>query len=330
MREMMAFQRKLQKMDKEQLIAAFEEIEALDLGDEERLMLEAMLMEPLVQKDPELALTRFADRLGDEKTGMSWQLANALGEWAKKDQDAAITWFDKEIAAGTFDSKSLDGKSRIRLSFETNLISKLLSSDPAAAAARVAALPADQRKDALNGFGYQGMKAEDQAAFADLVRSQLNEKERFEVFGQQASTLAIMVGFEKVDGFLDRIGATGEERTKAAEKAASGHITTKAYQSKVTEEKIDSMREWLGTQAPGSVDRVTGESLGKVANQDGATKFSEAVGMVLKYHDQSGSDEILTGFLQHSYHSGDKEDSRKIAERISDPKLREEALEELK
>lgn len=330
MRKMMSFQSKLQKMDKDELLAALDHIQTLELGEEERMMLEAMLVGPLAQKDPELLLNRFSDRLGDERTGMSWQLANALGEWAKKDQAAAIAWFEKEIAAGTFDSKSLDGKSIIRLHFETSLITQLISTDPAAAEARIAALPSDQRKDALKGFGFQQLKEEDQAAYADLVRANLSEEERYEVFGQQASMIAMMGNLDKVNTYLDQIGATGEERTKAAEQAATGKLTSAAHQSKITEEKIDSMREWLGTQAPDSVERVTGEALGQVANMGGSTKFSEAAAMVLKYHEQGGSDELLTSFLEKTYHGGGKEEARKIAERISDPEKRDEALKKLK
>lgn len=331
MRKMMSFQSKLRKMDKEQLLAALDQIQALELGDDERMMLEAMLIGPLAEKDPELVLDRFSNRLGDDRNGMSWQLANALGEWAKKDQAAAIAWFDKEIAAGTFDSKSLDGKSQLRLNFETNLIAQLISTDPAAAAARIAALPPDQRKDALGSWQFRKLKDEEQAAYADLVRASLPEAERYEVFAQQASMIVSMGDYEKVGAYLDRIGATGEERLKAAEQAASGSIVNNSYNSKVTGEKIDSMREWLGTQAPGSVDRVTGETLGQIAGSGGNAKFPEAAAMALEYHEQGAGDDLLTGFIENSHSRGvEKEELRKMAGMISDPEKREEALEKLK
>jgi hypothetical protein len=331
MRRMMSFQSRLRKMDKDQLLAALDQIAALELGDDERMMLESMLIGPLAEKDPELLLERFSSRIGDERDGMSWQLANALGQWAKKDQAAAIAWFDKAIAGGTFDTKSLDGKSQVRLSFESNLINQLLASDPAAAAAgaRVAALPADQRREALGVYGFQNMKEEGQAAHAELVRTYLPEDERIQVFGQQASMIAMMGSLEKVSGYLDRIGATGEERIKAAEKAASGKITSLSHQAKVTEEEVDSMRKWLGTQAPDSVDRVTGVALGEIAGRGGDTKFPEAAAMVLKYHEKTGSDDLLSGFIRNSYYSGDKEELQKMAEKISDPKQRAEAFDKL-
>ncbi len=330
MRKMIAFQSKLQKMNKEQLLAALDEIQKLELKDEERMMLEAMLISPLALKDPELLLNRFSDRLDDENSGMSWQLANALGEWAKKDQTAAIAWFDKAIAEGIFESKSLDGKSQIRLHFEMNLISQLVSIDPALAQARISALPADQRKDALSGYGFQSQKAKDQVAHANLVRANLSAEETYEVFGQQASMIAMMGSLEKVDAYLEGIGANGEERIKVAEKAAISNLTSSMHRTKVTEEKIESVRKWLGTQAPGSVDRVTGESLGQMTNMGGSMNFSQAAAMVMKYHAQGGGDDLLTSFVDETQFGTDKEEARKIAEKISDPEKREEALEKLK
>ncbi len=330
MRKMMSIQSKIQKMDRDQLLAAIEEIKELELGEEQRMMLESMLIGPLVVKDPEFLLKHFSDHLSDEDSGMSWQLGGALGEWAKKDQAAAIAWFDQAIADGKFESKSLDGKSQIRMHFEMSLISQLISTDTAAAQARISALPADQRKDVLSGYGFHSQKPSDQAAYANLVRANLSAEESYEVFGQQASMIAMMGNFEKVDTYLDSIGAKGEERIKAAEKAAEGKITSGFYKTKLTEEKIDSVRKWLGTQAPDSVDRVTGESLGQLTMMGGSTKFAEASEMIMKYHTEGGSDDLLTSFLNGAHNSFDKEEAKKIAEKISDPVKREEALENLK
>lgn len=330
MRKMMAFQSELQKMDKHELLAALDEIKALELGEDERMMLEAMLIGPLALKDPELLLNRFSDHLQDEHSAINWQLASALGEWAKKDQTAAIAWFDQAIADGTFDSKSLDGKSRMRTHFEANLISELVTTDPAAAQKRISALPADQRKDALSGYGFQVRNPKDQSAHADLVRANLSAEETYEVFGQQASMMAMMGGFERVDAYLDGIEAKGEERIKTAEKAAMSKITSSIHRSKVTEESFESMRAWLGTHAPESVERVTGQSLSEITMRGGNIKFSQAAEMVMKYHAQGGGDELLLGFLDGIHYTTEKAEARKIAEKISDPQMREQALENLK
>ena len=197
---MMSYQSRLQKMTKEELVGALEQIAGLDLTKQERTMLQMMLVGPLVMKDPELALTRFSKDLGEDTGSMGWQLSSALGEWAKKDPAAATAWFDREIAAGTFDSKSLDGRSHYRNTFEANLIAQLISKDPAAAEARIAKLPADQRMEVLQARGFTQLKKADQAAFASLVRGHVSEEERIGIFGEAASNVAMQGKLEDIFG----------------------------------------------------------------------------------------------------------------------------------
>ncbi|RYD50794.1 MAG: hypothetical protein EOP83_23660, partial [Verrucomicrobiaceae bacterium] len=158
MRTMIHLQQRVQSMEKEDIVAALDEIAAMDLPDQSRQMLEQMLIGQLCQKDPELALTRYLDRLSDDRGGMSWQLANAMKEWTKKDAAKAIVWFDRQIAEGRFDSKSLDGKSRPRMQFEGALIANLLSHDAVAAAARLEAMPENQRGELLRDYAGSDVK----------------------------------------------------------------------------------------------------------------------------------------------------------------------------
>ena len=95
-------------------------------------------------------------------------------------------------------------------------------------------------------------------------------------------------------------------------------------------EKIDKMRDWLGTQAPGSVGKVTGETLGQIASRGDSKNFPEVSGMLLKYHSQDGGDDLLVGFLEQNYHQDEKDELREIAGIIEDAKQREEALKNLK
>lgn len=329
MRKMLSFQSRLAKMDSEQLIAALNQIAILDLAEEDGIMLRSMLISSLATKDPQLALTRFSDQLGDDRGGVSWQLGNALGEWAKTDPFGAAAWFDQEIAAGTFDSKSLDGKNRTRLNFEANLIAQLISTDPSGAEARIEALPADQRREALGSYGLLEVKEADQAVFAKLVRRQLSEAERMDIFGNQASTIAIRGGLEKVGDYLDRIAASPQERVSSAEKAALGSIQRKMHNGRIQPSDIDSMRDWLGTEAPGSVEKITGETIGRSSMQGEAMKFSDGAALAMKYHESSGSDEVLVGFLHSAAIHENKEEARAVVEKISDSKLREELLNTL-
>ncbi len=329
MRTMMRFQQRLQAMSKEELVAALDEIAALDLPVETRQMLEQMIISPLAQKDPELVLTKFIDQI--QETGMSgWHLASAMQEWAKKDSASAIAWFDRQIAAGKFHSKSLDGKSQTRLQFEGNLINVLLGADPDAAGRRLAALPDDQRDEALSQFSHQPLKAEQQLAFAKLVREQISEKDQAKTLGQQASRLVWNDGYSKVTEFLDRIQATPAERTACVEQAAESSLQNISFQKKITRGDLDTMREWVTAQAPEKTGAVTGTVLANASQHGRRMEFSEAAEIAVQYHDASGNDEVLSSFLDGWPARQNKEQARVLAEKISDVKRREKILKNLK
>lgn len=328
-RKLLSLEGKLEAMDTDELIAALDRIATLELDDMQRMMLENLLIRRLAEKDPELGLIRYADRFGDKKMGRD--MSHAVDEWAKKDPAAAAAWLDKQIAAGIFESKSLDGKNQSRMAIEVRLIASMLGSDPGSAEARIAALPANQRQDVIQQLVDLQMKAEEYAAFADLARGQLSEKEKMEVMGKQASYLVMRGDFQKVDEYMDRIAATPDERIRSAEDAARTSIQGKASRLEINASQLDPMREWLSAHAPGSVNRITGEAIGGAMNHgESMLDFSAASVLALKYHAESGSDEVLTAFLEKAQVGKHKEEARSIAEKISDPQAREKALERLK
>lgn len=329
MRTMMRFQQRLLEMSKEELVAALDEIAALDLPAESRAMLELMLIGPLVQKDPELALTRFIDQIQVKKSGMGWQLSNAFQQWAKKDPAKASAWFDQQIAAGKFDSKSLDGKSRPRQQFEGALINVLLASDPDAAGRRLGTMPEDQRSDVLTQHQFQQLKEEDQLAFAKLVRSQVPADEQADALARQASRVVLGDGYSKVTEYLDRIDATPAERAVCAGGAAESKLTN-YDDKKVTREDLDAMREWVGSQAPQALGSITGKALGNAMQGSHKMEFSEAAELAVQYNQASGNDEVLASFLESWPARKNKEQARVLAEKISDGKRREEILKRLK
>jgi hypothetical protein len=329
MRTMIRFQQRLQALSKGELVAALDEIAALDFPAETRNMLEQMILGPLVEKDPELALTRFIDRLDDNDGSLSWQLSNAMQRWAKKDPAAAIAWFDQQIAAGKFDSKSLDGRSQSRIQFEGNLIHVLLGSDPDAAGRRLAGMPEDQRDDALSQFSFQPLKDQEQLAFAKLVREQVSEKDQPRTLAQHASRLVDKDGYSKVTEFLDRIQATPAERSASVAQAAESSIRTISDQKKVSREDLDSMREWVTAQAPESTGRVTGSALANALQGSRKLEFAEAAELAVQYHEASDNDDVLSSFLAGWPARQNKQQARVLAGKISDAKRREEILQNL-
>ena len=329
MRAMVRLQQRLQAMTKEELVTALDEIAALDLPADARTMLEHMLIGPLVQKDPEFALTRYIDRLQDRSGGMGWQLANAMQEWAEKDPAKATAWFDQQIAAGKFDSKSLDGKSGSRNQFEGALINVLLGTAPDDASRRLGAMPEDQRAEVLGEYSFQQLKEDNQLAFATLVRGQLPENEQAKILAQQASRLVDDDGYAKVTGFMERIAATPAERTACVEQAAESRIQSISYQKKITREDLDTLRDWAKTQAPDSTDSITGKALANSLRNGRKMDFAAASELAVHYHEASGNDDVLSSFLDGSSSRQNKDQARVLAEKITDEKRREEILKKL-
>ena len=331
-RAMLRLGRRLQAMSKEELAASLGELAVLDLPSETRYQLDHKLLSALCEKDPEFAVTRFislgnSDRISGAKSFVCWTLSDAFRKWTLKDPMKAATWFDQQIAAGVFDSKTLDQKSDTRNGFEGKLISALIATDPAAAAARLAALPVAQRGEVLS-VPDQGA---DDLALATLVRTQLPEAEQREILSQYASSIVTNKGYAKVTEYLDRIAATPAERAACAAQAAELRISITGWNGKLTRDEFEAMRDWVFTQAPDTLDRVTGSSLAYSTRcGKNGLEFSAASALAAEYFTASGNNDVLVEFLSASNTAGHTEEARKLAEQITDPARRAAVLDKLK
>lgn len=323
-------QERISAMTRDELIAALAEVASLDMDAEERAALEEMLVGPLIEKDPQYALEKYADRIRNDDDAVGWQLSSALEGWAKMDPVAATRWMDSQIAAGLFDSKSLDGHSQTRMEFEAALVGQLLGSDPASAQQRIAALPEDQRREALEQISFSELSPEGQKLYAEMIRGLVPQDERAGSFTHVISELIPDGGFERVSTFLDDIQATPEERSVSAREAANAQLEGIATDRAVTRADVDAMRQWLEGEAPGTVDRVTGEALGDAAQEDGEFGFEQASALALEFHRKSGNDDVLMAFLESFAARSNLEQALHLADKITDPKRRQEIIESLK
>jgi hypothetical protein len=321
MRTMIRLQKLLLDLPAEDLLAHLDEIAGLDLEPAVRRQLESAIIGILAEKDPRSALERMADRLGDENSGLGWQLNSALRQWAEKDPSAAASWLDARIAAGGLESKSLDGKNTILNRYEGSLISAMLKHDPAAATARVAAMDEEQRGNLFEqGFFFQ-IGNHNAAAYARLVRDTMAPDKVAGILANSSSWLAMSDGFEKVDDYISAIQATDGERQPIVEKVMnqklSGH-----HAGELTLESLDEVRAWAMKQAPGVVDRATGEAIANHLSR--SPDQGKAIEFLLHYHEAGNSDDVLAGFLKSpSIQHLDKEKSMELINRIRDPELRE-------
>lgn len=324
------FQQELAGMTKEQMTAALDEIAGLDLSAEARETLESLIMVPLIREDPKLALERFGDRIGSESSAIGWQLSTALRDWAKKDLAGATAWFDRQIAAGKFDSKSLDGRSEERTRFEASLLQSLLSSDPSAASQRLANIPEDQRREVLEQIAFPELGPLDQKNYAELVRQLVPGDERAGSFAHIASELVDESGYGKVSNFLDAVQATPAERAAAASQTAESRMQSLGLTGTLTRADVDTLREWLTRQAPGQVDTITGKALAEAAQNQGKFKFAEASQLVIQYQQSTGNDDALVAFLQSYSARSNLDEAIHMADLISDAKRRAAILNQLK
>lgn len=330
MREMLRLQQQVSAMSRDDLVRSLDEISALELPPEARQRLEAMILGPLVEKDPEFALTRYVDQTGNTGGGMQWQMNSGLASWAKKDLAASTAWLDRQVAAGKLDSKSLDGKNPTRMQFEGTLIAAILSSNPDAAAARLASLPENQRSEVLGNSIGSSIKDEDQAAYAELVRDQLPEKDQAGALARIATQLAWKDGYDDVNAYLDRINATPAERAAVVGQAADSKIQKLSHSGVITAGNIAEMRQWAQQESPAIAENVTGKALARATEVNRKMEFSEAAALAGKYHQTSGDDQVLVGFLDSGAAWHHKEEARALAETISDEKIREQFLKRFK
>lgn len=320
MRAMMKLQQRLMAMDAAELEAALDEIEGLELSREARQALEQMLMSSLMQKEPQLMLDRFFDRLQDPQAQHSWQMAHAFRQWLGEDSAAARAWFDRHIEAGDFDSKSLDGRSENRLRFEAALLAELVGEDPREAEARLRALPEDQRAELFNQGMFMNLKPGDEMAYARLIRENLPEDQQAAALSNVTGMLVHSGDYEGVSGFLEKIDASAEERRGVATRVAQAKLQSTGRVDRAT---VDELREWLATEATDSVDAVTGEALGNVYNG----RYGEQAKLVEELHAEGGGDDLLVGFLESGQGHSHREEALRLARMIEDREQRNRLIE---
>jgi len=330
LKALIEFQQRLKNMTREELIAALDEVEALDLTADQREEILEMILESMIKLDPQYVLDRFANQIESDSNGVGWQLADAFGQWAKKDRAGATAWFDRQIAEGNFESRTLDGKSEMRAKFESEVLETLLATDLNEAGRRLMALPEDQRREVLEELSFAELGSNEQLGYASLVRQLVPADERAGSFANVASQLVNDGGYEKVSAFLDAVQATPEERAVSAKQAAMSQLEMLAQDGEITRAGVDSLRTWLDKQAPGQTDKITGKALAEAAQDDGEFDFDSASEWVLDYQKKSGNDDVLTAFLDgYSAHSN-LEEAQALIGLISDPVRRQQFLDELK
>lgn len=328
--ERVAFRKRAAAMSTQELIAALDRIAGSASGREANELLEECLVGALIEQDPELALTRYGDRIPDETDGLALQLSSALVAWARKDPAAAAAWLDLKISEGLLDGKSLDGGSEARMEFEAALNGVLLASDVGAVARRLSGLPEDQRRDALERIEFSELGAEGRKAYVELLRGTIRENENAVSFDHIVSELIPEGGLGEVARFFSEIKASKEERGLAAATAASAHFEEIAVTRGVTRQDLDALLEWLERQCPEQAARISATVLAEAAADGGRAAFVESSRLLLESRAGKDNDGVLAAFLQSDAAYGNLPDALELAGRISSREVREKVIGNLK
>lgn len=319
-RARLELQRNLQHRSVEELSSALDGIVASDLPRNRRESLMWMVIEPLVQLEPEVALNRYFHTARDSDGQAIQPLAVALQLWAKKDPYRAIEWFERELESGTFMGIQLEKMSRSESVFESRLMSGLVVSDPAASRALAAKLPADRWLRMLSKADYP---ASDPENFISLVRSTIpSAADQAEILSKAAGSIAGRKGYDELTRFITLSGASPAEQVDIVGSALH------SYKRIETPGDMREMRNWALLHAPNRGDSFVGISLSySVSNQpgDGGITFAEACAIAAEIR----SDALLAEFLESHAARAHPVQARDLAALISDEELRKKTLEAL-
>ena len=328
-RMLIRMQRLLLDLSAEELCMELEKLAEADMNERARRQFEDMIFGALVEKDPKLALEHGGGRLMEEDK--SWQMASALRKWAERDPAAAAAWMDKQLAAGVFESKSLDGRNPIYPQFESGLVGALFKNDLQAAIKRMEAIPEEQRAAVFNSGMFKQVDQAREGDLVTLVRQSAGESHVSGVLSGYAANLVHGQDFERVDHFITVSRATPDEKAAMVSEAMRRSVTI-GGNSPLAPEVIDKIRSWATTQTPDLVDKQTGAMLANSLWVVGGD-IKKVGAIALKYNAASGNDDTLVAFLTNgavkSRAEGQKELILDLAGKIKDPAKREEVMNSL-
>ena len=331
MLDMRRLEQLILEMDEAEITAALGEIETFNIPDSSSRELHRMLLDALSDKNPKLVCQQFIEKAIGQSATLTWPIKQAFEAWLKRDSAAANAWLDQQLAAGTLEGKSLDGKEPIRLYLQAASLYSLIASDPAAAARRMNEIPLDQRKEMLLGSHYS-VAEKDHKAFADLVRSSLPQEDHSKVLGSQISLYGNQDDLKKMSDYISRIDATKEERIACMKAATLTLFTLMPRERKVTRADFDQFHQWAGSIDADSAAEVTGSALALSLMSGKNVSFDELASIASDYHEAGAGDEILIAFIEQSLANENvsKAKAREVAMKITNEASREAILSQLK
>lgn len=308
----------------EELQALIEEAGSLEIPDQVKRSLIGELLGGLVEHDPEaaLALALQSEHVDFERE--RWRFRQAFSKWLESDSAAAAAWFDRELAKGTFETRSLGGHARLRSEFESTLVGSLLTTDPAQARDRLLDLSDEQRREILGNGGHFKIQSGNGPAHAALVRATVAEDQQGPILASANRDFLQQHDYDELAAYASEIEASPAERTAIVREAVKRQFERFGWENKPpTSESVVEMHDFVRSQAPGEADRIVGESLGSYGRTN-ENHFETAAALLEGFEPSASSDDLIAGFLDSSgMPPKHAETARRLAEQIQDPSRRE-------
>lgn len=289
-------QQKLLSMEVEDIQKSLKLIARLELSSKGRTALEMMLARVMIEKDPQKALVYYEKHLGENDSGMSYQLRDAFGNWARKDPIAALAWFDGKKAAGAFNSKELDPNAGSAQEFQAQVLGALLASDPAQVDARLQGLPKDEIRRMLSNSSLWNQRTGAEShikAYHDLVRRHLDDEGQKAIIGTSIAMDVIRNGeLSQVSEKLAGSELTGAERAAAIDKVAQHYA--RPWDREPSE--LRDVYTWAQTEDPDRAEELAANAFATYGNHRN-TDFEATFQEVLDLSVEVQKPEIVTAFV---------------------------------
>jgi RNA polymerase sigma factor (sigma-70 family) len=305
---------RLKALSADELLAELDALSKQDLGGA-KAAFEGLVITELGKKDPAMVMEYLGDRIGEK--GIFYQALGAFKEWVAKDPVEAAKWMDRRIAAGTFETTTLDGHNPLRENYETLVTGAVFKTDPEAARARLMQLTDAERGEVFNSM-FIYADASGVRTMVGLMRTTLPAAQWTEALGRAAYGVGER-GLDQIGSFVRDIGATGEERAEILPKAISSNAQDKSSGVLADPAKFDAGVAWLTKEFPDQAGTVTGQALGQSYFKGG---FQASSDLALKYQAAGGGDDVMVAFLQGE--AVPPRDAINLLDKINDPTRREE------
>lgn len=323
------------EMSGEELARAYLDMETLPVHAPFRNYLESMMLDELEKRNPEFAFTKYVER--NQDGGVVLGGYGNFDQWLARDPAAATNWYERQIAAGTFD-KALDGNSPAKVPFESAYIMSLIGTDPTSAEARINNISPELRADL--GRYMWGVSKNNGQAFIDILRRTMPIEEYVGILRNNSLTennFGIDVGDtpESARKNLESLGITPEERSTLLAQQFSQVAQYRAMRdigNTPSREKFDDYRQWIAAIDPAAADRATGIALQSYIEKSSNAEALDFIEKIATDYLGSGSrGELLIPLIEGSANGSafPKDRARELANKITDVKLRNELLEKL-